>query len=230
MSLNLKLGRDIHNWLFKPVPVSSCMPLVHNGSAIFSQNLTVVFLLSFFFFFFWLRYAACGILVPRPGIEPMAPAVEAWTLNHWTAKEVPSLPTFSLTSFQTVFHTVTRSVLLKGKSHSFICSWSMNGAATLCQAGNDHISVLETFNGSWLPTESSLNSHIWHTSPPWTGLSPPSKASFLTSPWLEIVYYLNIHFLSVNKYIKALQFGSEFTIAFCGICQSYENYWISIQT
>ena len=30
----------------------------------------------------------CGILVPRPGIEPVPPVVEAWSLNHWTAREV----------------------------------------------------------------------------------------------------------------------------------------------
>ena len=34
---------------------------------------------------------AYGILVPWSGIEPMPPAVEAWNLNHWTAKEVPLL-------------------------------------------------------------------------------------------------------------------------------------------
>ena len=32
---------------------------------------------------------ACGILVPQPGIEPIHPAVETWSLNHWTAGEVP---------------------------------------------------------------------------------------------------------------------------------------------
>ena len=32
---------------------------------------------------------ACGILVPRPGIEPVHPALEAWSPNHWTAREVP---------------------------------------------------------------------------------------------------------------------------------------------
>ena len=31
---------------------------------------------------------ACRILVPSPGIEPMPPAVEAWSLTNWTAKEV----------------------------------------------------------------------------------------------------------------------------------------------
>ena len=32
---------------------------------------------------------ASGILVPQPGIEPMPPEVEAQSLNHWTAREVP---------------------------------------------------------------------------------------------------------------------------------------------
>ena len=41
------------------------------------------------FLFFWPRPAACGILVPQPGIEPALPAVEAWSLNHWTTREVP---------------------------------------------------------------------------------------------------------------------------------------------
>ena len=40
-------------------------------------------------FFFQSCHTACGILVPRPGIKPMPPAVDAWSLNHWTAREVP---------------------------------------------------------------------------------------------------------------------------------------------
>ena len=32
---------------------------------------------------------ACGILVPRPGILPEPRAVEARSLNHWTARAVP---------------------------------------------------------------------------------------------------------------------------------------------
>ena len=31
---------------------------------------------------------ACGILVPRPGIKPVSPALEAQNLNHWTISEV----------------------------------------------------------------------------------------------------------------------------------------------
>ena len=44
---------------------------------------------------FWPHCAACGILVPQPGIEPVPPAVEAWSPNHWTAREVHIyLPTY----------------------------------------------------------------------------------------------------------------------------------------
>ena len=40
---------------------------------------------SFFFF----GYVACEILVPWPGIEPILSAVEAQSLLHWNAREVP---------------------------------------------------------------------------------------------------------------------------------------------
>ena len=30
----------------------------------------------------------CGILVPRPGIEPGTPAVEVWSPKHWTTRKV----------------------------------------------------------------------------------------------------------------------------------------------
>ena len=39
--------------------------------------------------------AACGILVPRPGMVPGPPAVEVWSLNLWTAREVPGFLTES---------------------------------------------------------------------------------------------------------------------------------------
>ena len=49
------------------------------------------FVLSFVFVFFWPPRAAHGMLVPRPGIELVPPAVEAQSPNHWTAREVPPL-------------------------------------------------------------------------------------------------------------------------------------------
>ena len=34
-------------------------------------------------------HLACGILVPQPRIEPRLSALGAWSLNHWTTREVP---------------------------------------------------------------------------------------------------------------------------------------------
>ena len=39
---------------------------------------------------FLARPAVFRILVPWPGIEPMSPAVEGWSPNHWRAGEVPT--------------------------------------------------------------------------------------------------------------------------------------------
>ena len=57
------------------------------------------------FFFSWLCRAACGILVPQPGIEPMPPAAEAQSPNHWTTREFPLLLLFSHPSDWLVFIT-----------------------------------------------------------------------------------------------------------------------------
>ena len=64
-------------------------------------------LLSFVFFFFLslaspyfiklllflkilqLYCKVCGILIPRPGVEPIPPAVQGQSFNHWTTREVP---------------------------------------------------------------------------------------------------------------------------------------------
>ena len=39
-------------------------------------------------FFCCCCYNACGIIVPQPEIEPILPAVEVPSLNHWTIREV----------------------------------------------------------------------------------------------------------------------------------------------
>ena len=40
------------------------------------------------FFLYLLQHKTCGILVPQPEIEPVPPALEAQSLNHWTARKV----------------------------------------------------------------------------------------------------------------------------------------------
>ena len=66
------------------------IPLVRSLEKILTKTqLGSGFFLLFLFCFVLLHCAVCGILVPRPGIKPMPPAVEAQSLNHWTSREVP---------------------------------------------------------------------------------------------------------------------------------------------
>ena len=67
------------------------MLLVGYCSILRSGPLAVLdgYFFSFLFFFFFLPQAvALRILAPQPGIEPMPPAVEVQSLNHWTTREV----------------------------------------------------------------------------------------------------------------------------------------------
>ena len=50
-------------------------------------------------FFSGLHHRARGILVPQSGIKPVLPAVEAYSLNQWSAREVPL--SFSTKEIQT---------------------------------------------------------------------------------------------------------------------------------
>ena len=45
---------------------------------------------SFFSIFFGCAAQASRILVLQSQIEPVAPAVEVWSLNHWTTREAPA--------------------------------------------------------------------------------------------------------------------------------------------
>ena len=44
-----------------------------------------------FVFCFLPHGVTCRMLVPWPGIEPVSPAVEVHSLNHWTARKVPRI-------------------------------------------------------------------------------------------------------------------------------------------
>ena len=50
-------------------------------------ELTELFSFFFFNFYFWPCSMAYEILVPQPGMELAAPAVEAQSLNHWTIRK-----------------------------------------------------------------------------------------------------------------------------------------------
>ena len=61
-------------------------------------------------FSFWLHLEACGILVPQPGIEPVFPAVEVWSPNHWTTREFPEIYIFFSYCFETWYFILISSV------------------------------------------------------------------------------------------------------------------------
>ena len=42
----------------------------------------------YLFIYFWPLQEASRMLVPWPGIEPMLPTVESWSLNQWITREV----------------------------------------------------------------------------------------------------------------------------------------------
>ena len=42
-----------------------------------------------YFIFFWPYHMTCEILVSQRGFKPMRLALEAQSLNHWTARKVP---------------------------------------------------------------------------------------------------------------------------------------------
>ena len=44
---------------------------------------TIIFLKKFI----WPHSSVCKILIPQPGTEPTAPAVEAPSLSNWTTRE-----------------------------------------------------------------------------------------------------------------------------------------------
>ena len=46
------------------------------------------FLTIFSFLFFWPHHMAYGILVPKPRMEPIHPAMETQSLNHWAVREI----------------------------------------------------------------------------------------------------------------------------------------------
>ena len=93
--------------------VSTCLPPHHHMS---SWEQTA------FFFFLLLYHTACGILVPQPGIKPVPRAVEARSLNHWTAGEVPE-QTLSASTPHVVLstHTLICTACIRSGTHSLLC-------------------------------------------------------------------------------------------------------------
>ena len=86
-TLNTRLPQDLSTCsylfllpLWKPVPTGLLGPCIQNSA---QRSFSFLLLL---FFFFWPHHAASGTLVPWPRFEPASPALEAWSLNHWSTR------------------------------------------------------------------------------------------------------------------------------------------------
>ena len=66
---------------------------------------------------------ACGILVPRPGVEPKTSAVKAPSPNHWTAREFP------ITEFLNVIFNILRHTgeYYRTFVHFLLVGWDLKG-------------------------------------------------------------------------------------------------------
>ena len=98
---------------------------VHQAESDFTWDHILAWLFPFPSFFLFLE--TWEILVPQPGIEPMLPAVEAWSLNHWTAREAPLslclscfLPSLKSFSWSNAFPSTNYGAL---NSFSWLCSF-----------------------------------------------------------------------------------------------------------
>ena len=83
------------------------------------------------FFFFGQASMVCEILVPCPGIEPGPPAVEAWSLNHWTARKVWAFLSKNLFDCTIIFLALLSSVQSLSCVWLFVTPWTAAHQASL---------------------------------------------------------------------------------------------------
>ena len=75
-------------YLFVMTPWGASWPWWFLTLSLFFSGEGVLFcFVLFLFLIFLMHHAACGILVPQPGIKPVGPCTGS-TVNHWTTKEV----------------------------------------------------------------------------------------------------------------------------------------------
>ena len=73
--------------------LSSKQHLERMGQTCFEQHKSAVF----FFLSFYLGHTVKHVgSYSQPGTEPLSPALEPWSLNHWTFREVPVVSLFCL--------------------------------------------------------------------------------------------------------------------------------------
>ena len=83
-SSRLKEIEDVHQLYF----MNPFVTQLKQKNIIISLNFNWIFNIKELFYL-WLHCTACGIFVPRPGIQPVHPSVEVQSPNHWTTRKAP---------------------------------------------------------------------------------------------------------------------------------------------
>ena len=119
----------------------------------------VDFILCFSMFIFGCM--ACGILVPQPEIEPALPALEAWSLSHWTSREIPHFMLLSLFIWNTRDGTISnKNATIQGERErmpelpqEMRQDWGRAGAWGGCKYRKSLGRATRNIWHSWLPTK-----------------------------------------------------------------------------
>ena len=168
------LNSPAHNYCQDPDRVPSPLqffihqvpPFFHQPKDAGQNRQLCIPILFFLFLFFWLCCVACGILIPHPGIGPVPPTAEAWSLNHWTTREVPIYSHLNQTC----------------DSHRRHQLWHQY--SSLCQTRSDHVCQPAPFSGPFRScTKAAGNLGPYSTN---LQVSEP-KWSWITD-WLVIIY------------------------------------------
>ena len=83
---------------------------IYLNAIFYMLSMIFLFLLLFFFLLFDYTSRHMGYLVLQPGKEPGPPAVEIWSLNCWTTREVPRISHLILSPYERWLDGITDSM------------------------------------------------------------------------------------------------------------------------
>ena len=127
---------------------------------------------------------ACRILFPWPGIEPGPSAMEAWSLNHWTAREFPWV---IIKIASSVFMHVCVCVLSCVQLFMTPWTWPRQAPPWNFSGQNAGVHCHFLLQGIFLTQGSNPHLlHILHWQEPSLPTAPPGKPEYLW--WLWIYY------------------------------------------
>ena len=126
-----------------------------------------------FYLFLWLCWvlvAACGIYFPDQGSNPRPPALGAWSLSHWTTREVPD----SSLKTQTFPQQCSQASILGMEAPPRQDRWVPNNSPKFHEKVNFTVNTLCShwvkicLMFMWSEVEKWSLNHVWLFATPWT--------------------------------------------------------------